>query len=87
MAAGHHERLDGKGYPYGLKAEEIDLNTRIVTVADIFDALTADRPYRKAMPISKALGIMKGMVGSAIDDKCFIALKETLYKNELLNVA
>ena len=52
IGGGHHERLDGKGYPRGLKGDEIDLETRIVTVADIFDALSADRPYRAAMPHS-----------------------------------
>lgn len=78
IAAGHHERLDGKGYPFGLKGDEIDLDTRIVTVADIFDALTADRPYREAMPISKALSIMWDMVGDAIDPVCFEALKAAL---------
>ena len=54
IAGDHHEKLDGRGYPHGIKAEAIDLDTRIVTVADIFDALTADRPYRKAMPVSAA---------------------------------
>ncbi|GJM02122.1 MAG: metal-dependent phosphohydrolase [Rhodomicrobium sp.] len=78
IAGGHHERLDGKGYPYGLKGAEIDMDTRIVTVADIFDALTADRPYRKAMPISKALSIMWDMVDEAIDPVCFEALKVAL---------
>jgi len=80
VAGGHHERLDGKGYPNGLKGAEIDLNTRIVTVADIFDALTADRPYRPAMAIAKALEIMADMVGGAIDPTCFAALKRALEK-------
>lgn len=74
IAGSHHERLDGKGYPRGLKGDAIDLDTRIVTTADIFDALTAERPYRSAMPISKALEIMAGDVGSAIDPGCFDAL-------------
>lgn len=82
VAGGHHERLDGNGYPNGLKGDEIDLNTRIVTVADIFDALTADRPYRPAMPISKALAIMADMVDCAIDPACFAALKRALDKIE-----
>ncbi len=87
VAGGHHERLDGKGYPHGLKGIQIDLDTRIVTVADIFDALSADRPYRKAMPVSKALSIMEEMVGCAIDPDCFNALKEVLDKTELSKVA
>lgn len=74
IGGAHHERLDGKGYPRGLAGDRIDLETRIVTTADIFDALTADRPYRAAMPVSKALGIMQDMVGPAIDARCFEAL-------------
>jgi putative nucleotidyltransferase with HDIG domain len=70
----HHERLDGKGYPRGLTAEAIDLDTRIVTTADIFDALTADRPYRAAMPVSKAMNIMQEMIGTALDHICVDAL-------------
>lgn len=75
IAGDHHERLDGKGYPQGLHATEIDLDTRIVTTADIFDALTADRPYRAAMPVSAAFEIMQRDLGSAIDPKCFSALQ------------
>jgi putative nucleotidyltransferase with HDIG domain len=78
IAAAHHERLDGKGYPKGLADNQIAMETRILTVADIFDALTADRPYRKAMPISKALGIMAGDVGTAIDPACFQALQRAV---------
>jgi len=80
VAGGHHERLDGKGYPDGLKGDQIDLETRIVTVADIFDALTADRPYRAAMPVEKAMAIMDDMVGCAIDEKCYAALKKAVAK-------
>jgi len=74
IAAAHHERLDGRGYPKGLKGDEIALETRIITTADIFDALTADRPYRAAMPVAKALAIMAELVGSALDPDCFAAL-------------
>ena len=74
VAAAHHERLDGTGYPLRLEAEAIPLATRIITTADIFDALTADRPYRAAMPLEQALGIMRDQVGSAIDPDCFEAL-------------
>lgn len=60
IAWSHHEKLDGKGYPRGLKNEQISLPARIMTIADIFDALTAaDRPYKKAMPIERALKILK----------------------------
>jgi putative nucleotidyltransferase with HDIG domain len=78
IAGGHHEKLDGTGYPRGLKDAEISLEIRMVTTADIFDALTADRPYRAAMPVDKALSIMDGMVGAAIDPRCFEALKRAL---------
>lgn len=75
IAGDHHERLDGRGYPNGISAEYIDLNTRIVTAADIFDALTADRPYRKAMPVHAAFEIMERDLGSAIDPEVFAALR------------
>jgi HD-GYP domain-containing protein (c-di-GMP phosphodiesterase class II) len=75
IARGHHERLDGRGYPDGLTASNISMETRIVTTADIFDALTAERPYRGAMQLPKALGIMESDIGTAIDPKCFVALK------------
>lgn len=78
VAAAHHERLDGKGYPRGLMAEQISLETRIITTADIFDAITADRPYRGPIPIPKALEIMAETVGTAIDAQCFAALKAAL---------
>jgi putative nucleotidyltransferase with HDIG domain len=78
VAGGHHERLDGKGYPFGIAGDAISLETRIVSVADVFDALTADRPYRRAMPVAQALEIMRGDVGTAFDGACFDALVESL---------
>jgi HD-GYP domain-containing protein (c-di-GMP phosphodiesterase class II) len=54
------------------------IETRIITTADIFDALTADRPYRAAMPISKALAIMQESVGSAVDADCLGALRQAI---------
>jgi HD-GYP domain-containing protein (c-di-GMP phosphodiesterase class II) len=78
IAGAHHERLDGKGYPRGLKGDQIALETRIITTSDIFDALTADRPYRAAMPVTKAMTIMAEMVGTAIDADCFAALRRAL---------
>ena len=80
IAAAHHERLDGQGYPKKLKGDEIALETRILAVADIFDALTAERPYRAAMPITKSLAIMTEEVGKAIDADCFSALKRALIR-------
>jgi len=79
-AAAHHERLDGKGYPRGLSAPDISLETRIITCADIFDAITAARPYRGAVPIDQTLEIMGETVGTAIDPECFAALKACIHR-------
>lgn len=87
IARGHHERLDGRGYPDGLSVHEIGMETRIVTTADIFDALTADRPYRAAMPIEKALDIMSSDIGTAIDENCLNALRAALKKLDRMQAA
>jgi putative two-component system response regulator len=55
----HHEKLDGSGYPRGLRGEEIPVEGRVAAVADVFDALTRDRPYREAMPLSEAIVLME----------------------------
>lgn len=78
VAGAHHERLDGGGYPRGLKASDIVMETRIITTADIFDAITAERPYRGAVPIDQTLEMMAKTVGSAIDPDCFEALKQAM---------
>lgn len=60
IVRGHHEKLNGKGYPDGVTREELSIETRIMSVCDIFDALTAsDRPYKKSMPVEKALQILQ----------------------------
>lgn len=59
----HHETPDGKGYPKGLSGEAIPLDARIIGIADAFDAMTSSRPYRKGMPIEKALSIIKENLG------------------------
>lgn len=59
LVLSHHEKLDGSGYPQGLLADAISIETRIVTIADIFDALYTDRPYRKGMSLEKSLSIIK----------------------------
>jgi HD-GYP domain-containing protein (c-di-GMP phosphodiesterase class II) len=58
-AAAHHERLDGSGYPDGLHGEMLDRPTRVLAVADVFDALTSDRPYRPALAPDEALAIVR----------------------------
>ncbi len=87
IAGGHHERLDGKGYPNNLKGDEISFDTRIVTTADVFDALTADRPYRKAMSPVQAFAIMDKDVATAFDPTCLTALKSALRRAELSQAA
>lgn len=82
VAGAHHERLDGKGYPSGKTADQLDLDTRIISTADVFDALTADRPYRKAMPVSKALGILWEGAGASHDPACIEALERALARSE-----
>jgi HD-GYP domain-containing protein (c-di-GMP phosphodiesterase class II) len=60
IAASHHEKLNGAGYPAGLKADQIPLPSKLMAISDIFDALTAsDRPYKRAVPVEKALGILE----------------------------
>lgn len=63
----HHERVDGRGYPFGLKDEEIDLLAKIVAVADAYDAMTSDRPYRNAFDKNTALGEIKRCAGTQFD--------------------
>ena len=82
IAGSHHERLDGKGYPRGLTAEAITLDTRVVTTADVFDALTAERPYRAAMSVTQAFEIMAKDVGTAIDADCLAALQAAMGRLE-----
>lgn len=62
FAGGHHERMDGKGYPKGLTRDQMSVQARVLGIADVFEALTAsDRPYKKAMPLSQALAILGRM--------------------------
>ncbi len=63
----HHERWDGKGYPSGLKGEEIPLGARILAIVDYYDALTSERPYHKAMTSDAALGLLRQEAGKALD--------------------
>ncbi|MXO60749.1 HD domain-containing protein [Altererythrobacter salegens] len=76
IAAAHHERLDGFGYPLGLDEQTISHETRIITLCDFYDALSAERPYREAMAPAEALAIMEREVGTAIDPRGFEALRE-----------
>ena len=70
IALNHHERFDGKGYPNGLKGNEIPLIARLVSVADIYDALVSARPYKKAWSESEALGYIESQAGTQLDPVC-----------------
>jgi len=74
----HHERLDGSGYPFGLKAEAIPIEARIVAVADTFDALISDRPYRKACSQAEARRVLVVEAGTRLDPKAVTALFSAL---------
>ena len=74
----HHEAIDGSGYPRGLKGDEIPLEARIIAVADIFDALTSERPYKKAWSNDEALAELKSITDSKVDKHCVNALKKSM---------
>jgi hypothetical protein len=75
IVRGHHEKLDGTGYPDGVTGEQLSLETRIMTVCDIFDALTAsDRPYKKALPVEKALDILREEAAAGAVDSDIVEL-------------
>jgi len=78
IAAQHHERMDGKGYPRGLPGVDILLGARIVACADVFDALTSPRYYKPAYPIAKTLEIMDGMAGDHLDREVIAAVHRCL---------
>ncbi|MGA2781873.1 MAG: HD domain-containing phosphohydrolase [Smithella sp.] len=82
-AVAHHENIDGSGYPFRLKGDEIPLQSRIIAIADVFEALTADRPYRKGKTLSEALRIMELMVKDRHIDKDLFEffIKEKIYVN------
>ncbi|MCR5168530.1 MAG: HD domain-containing protein [Oscillospiraceae bacterium] len=78
MAAYHHERWDGKGYPEGLHGEVIPLSARIMSVADVFDALASPRVYKPAFPLEKALAILEEGKGTQFDPKCVEVFMDSL---------
>jgi HD-GYP domain-containing protein (c-di-GMP phosphodiesterase class II) len=75
MVRGHHERLDGSGYPDALTACELDLETRILAVADVYDALVSPRVYRNAWPTDRALALLRDEAGTHFDARCVEALE------------
>jgi putative two-component system response regulator len=78
IALSHHEKWDGSGYPKGMKGEDIPLIGRITAVADVFDALTSERPYKKAFSNEKAYGILREGRGTQFDPKVLDAFFERL---------
>jgi len=78
VAGQHHEKLDGSGYPNGLTAQDLSLESRILTVADIYGALSENRPYREGLPLEKIVAIMSADVPNKLDGSCFEALLASL---------
>lgn len=82
IAGAHHERVDGTGYPQGLRAEQLDMQSRILGLADVFEALTAKtRPYKAGMTLTQTLEILKGMVESGKLDRDLyeVFIREKVY--------
>jgi putative two-component system response regulator len=84
IALSHHERWDGTGYPHRRRGEEIPLEGRIAAVADVFDALVSDRPYRSAMTVDEALAVIHAGCGTHFDPDVVDALDVTL--NDILEL-
>jgi HD-GYP domain-containing protein (c-di-GMP phosphodiesterase class II) len=74
IAGEHHEKLDGMGYPDRLTARDLSVESRIIAVADVFGALSEDRPYRKGIQIEETLGIMSQFAPQQLDGDCMDAL-------------
>jgi len=84
VVGGHHEKYDGSGYPHGLKGEDIPLVARIFAIADVFDALTCERPYKKPFSYEKSMAILEEGRGSHFDPKvldAFNTLAESIYRD------
>jgi HD-GYP domain-containing protein (c-di-GMP phosphodiesterase class II) len=79
----HHEALNGRGYPYGLKGDQIPLLARVIAVADTFDALTTNRPYQKAHDPIEALRIIENLSGQRLDPGAVTALMAVYYRGDI----
>jgi HD-GYP domain-containing protein (c-di-GMP phosphodiesterase class II) len=78
LVESHHERLDGRGYPNRVPAGTLNLEVRVLTVADVYDALTADRVYREAWPAERAFALLDEDTGAAFDAECVAALRRVV---------
>jgi len=78
LVQGHHERLDGSGYPYGLREAQLDLDTRILAVCDVYDALRSTRVYRDAWSHERAVALLRGAADTEFDSRCVEALERVL---------
>jgi HD-GYP domain-containing protein (c-di-GMP phosphodiesterase class II) len=79
----HHEKLNGSGYPHGLRGEQISIMGRIVAVADVFDAMTSDRPYRQALKIPDVITYLEENAGTLFDPDCVVALMNIVARNQM----
>jgi HD-GYP domain-containing protein (c-di-GMP phosphodiesterase class II) len=79
----HHEMMDGRGYPQGLKGDQIPMQARIVSVADTFDAMTTDRPYQKGMSLDAALALIKTFIGTRYDEEVVSALVDACEQGQI----
>lgn len=84
IARSHHENWDGSGYPDGLNENEIPLPARIVSVADVFDALTNERPYKKAWPVHQAVAELNALSGKKFDPQVVKAMNALYQKNKII---
>ncbi len=82
QAATHHEKLDGTGYPWGLGGDHLDQMARLLAVADVYEALTADRPYRSGMSADEALRIIERDRGKKLDGGAIDALASAIQSHE-----
>lgn len=83
IAGSHHERLDGTGYPRGLRGEEIPIGARVLAVADFFEAISAKRHYHEALPYEAAITTLKGEVGHHLDEAAVRALLQALESGKI----
>jgi putative nucleotidyltransferase with HDIG domain len=87
LVRSHHERLDGSGYPHGLTEPEIDLDTRIMAVCDVYDALLSARVYREAWSHERAMSLLRGVAGDEFDTRCVDALERVLGREQSAGLA